>query len=99
MTWLINGGTTTGFCIVDGGEVLLLNAFLHPASERFLFNADRRLRDARSRQPSRIFRRRLTACSPRRGPSLPEAVMTQVRSSARPVPARPFRTPDMRSSP
>jgi N-methylhydantoinase A len=34
----------------------LLNAFLHPAMERFLFNADRRLRDARSRQPLRIFR-------------------------------------------
>src|SRR6266702_3867487 len=34
----------------------LLNAFLHPAIERFLFNADRRLRDARSRQPLRIFR-------------------------------------------
>ena len=34
----------------------LLNAFLHPAMERFLFNADRRLRDARARQPLRIFR-------------------------------------------
>jgi N-methylhydantoinase A/oxoprolinase/acetone carboxylase beta subunit len=34
----------------------LLNAFLHPAMELFLFNADRRLRDARSRQPLRIFR-------------------------------------------
>ncbi|HTU08919.1 MAG TPA: hydantoinase/oxoprolinase family protein [Trebonia sp.] len=34
----------------------LLNAFLHPAMERFLFNADRRLRDARARQPMRIFR-------------------------------------------
>ena len=158
MTWLINvdnGGTTTGFCLVDGGEVRytktlttpydlsrclferrrrgaepradragqqtvrargqapghrgerlgrggaseglyprhllgavpllffwelvadplryprtwwsLLNAFVHPAIERFLFNADRRLRDARARQPSRTFRRRLTACSPRRG--------------------------------
>ena len=21
MTWLINGGTTTGFCLVEGGEV------------------------------------------------------------------------------
>jgi N-methylhydantoinase A/oxoprolinase/acetone carboxylase beta subunit len=178
MTWLINvdnGGTTTGFCLVDGGEERytktlttpsdlsrclfdglakasergarrlviaasgsdsadgearakgctrhllgavpllfswelvadplryprtwssLLNAFLHPASERFLFNADRRLRDARARQPSRIFRRRLTACSPRRG-ACPEAVMKQVRSLARPVPAWPPRTPGMRSS-
>ncbi len=34
----------------------LLNAFLHPAMERFLFNADRRLRDARAPQPLRIFR-------------------------------------------
>jgi N-methylhydantoinase A/oxoprolinase/acetone carboxylase beta subunit len=34
----------------------LLNAFLHPAMERFLFSADRRLRDARARQPLRIFR-------------------------------------------
>jgi N-methylhydantoinase A/oxoprolinase/acetone carboxylase beta subunit len=34
----------------------LLNAFLHPAMERFLFNADRRMRDARARQPLRIFR-------------------------------------------
>src|SRR6201981_1986571 len=34
----------------------LLNAFLHPAMARFLFNADRRLRDARARQPLRIFR-------------------------------------------
>jgi N-methylhydantoinase A/oxoprolinase/acetone carboxylase beta subunit len=34
----------------------LLNAFLHPAMERFLFNADRRLRDTRARQPLRIFR-------------------------------------------
>jgi hypothetical protein len=41
--------------------------FLHPAMQRFLFNADRRLRDARARQPLRIFRRRLTACSPRPG--------------------------------
>jgi N-methylhydantoinase A len=43
----------------------LLNAFLHPAMQRFLFNAGRRLRDAPARQPSRIFRRRLTARSPR----------------------------------
>jgi N-methylhydantoinase A len=49
----------------------LLNAFVHPAIERFLFNADRRLRDARARQPSRTFRRRLTACSPRRGRACP----------------------------
>ncbi|HUA28044.1 MAG TPA: hydantoinase/oxoprolinase family protein [Streptosporangiaceae bacterium] len=34
----------------------LLNAFLHPAMELFLFNADKRLRDARARQPLRIFR-------------------------------------------
>jgi N-methylhydantoinase A/oxoprolinase/acetone carboxylase beta subunit len=34
----------------------LLNAFLHPSMERFLFNADQRLRDARARQPLRIFR-------------------------------------------
>jgi N-methylhydantoinase A len=34
----------------------LLNAFLHPSMELFLFNADRRLRDARARQPLRIFR-------------------------------------------
>ena len=50
----------------------VLNAFLHPASERFLYNADRRLRDARARQPSRIFRRRLTACSSRRGEPAPK---------------------------
>ena len=50
----------------------LLNAFLHPASERFLFNADRRLRDVRACQPSRIFRRRLTACPPRRGEPAPK---------------------------
>ena len=43
-----------------------LNAFLHPAMQRFLFNARRRLRDAPA-QPSRIFRRRLTARSPRPG--------------------------------
>ena len=47
-----------------------LNAFLHPAMQRFLFNAGRRLRDAPA-QPSRIFRRRLTACSPRRGRARP----------------------------
>ena len=34
----------------------LLNAFLHPAMERFLFSTERRLRDARARQPLRIFR-------------------------------------------
>jgi N-methylhydantoinase A len=34
----------------------LLNAFLHPAMEHFLFNAEARLRDARARQPLRIFR-------------------------------------------
>jgi hypothetical protein len=153
MTWLINvdnGGTTTGFCLVDGGEALSreltarvndlsvfgagrlviavsgsdsadgeaqakgctpvicsarsrcrsagkwsptpydirapgrASAFVHPASERFLFNADRRLLDARARKPSRIFRRRLTACSPRRGRACREAVMKQVRSLARP---------------
>ena len=38
--------------------------FLHPAMQRFLFNAGRRLPDAPARQLSRIFRRRLTACSP-----------------------------------
>ena len=47
--------------VADGDDIRrtwssLLNAFLHPAMERFLFNADRRLRDARSRQPLRIFR-------------------------------------------
>jgi hypothetical protein len=71
MTWLINvdnGGTTTGFYLAGGGE-----AFLHPAIERFFFNANRRLRDARARQPSRIFRRRLTACSPRRGRACPRS--------------------------
>ena len=38
----------------------LLNAFLHPAMERFLFNADRRLRDVRARQrhgPAELDRR------------------------------------------
>ena len=74
------------------------SAFLHPVSERFLFNADRRLRDARARKPSRIFRRRLTACSPRRGRVCPEAVMKQVRSFGATVPAWPCRTPGMRSS-
>src|SRR6266851_1587445 len=34
----------------------LLNAFLHPALEHFLFNAEARLRDAHARQPLRIFR-------------------------------------------
>ncbi len=34
----------------------LLNAFLHPAMERLLFNADRPLREPRARQPLRIFR-------------------------------------------
>jgi hypothetical protein len=77
----------------------LLNAFLHPAIERFFFNAGRRLRDARARQPSRTFRRKLTACSPIAAEPAPEAVMKQVRSLARPVPAWPFRTLDMRSSP
>ncbi len=34
----------------------LLNAFLHPAMERFLFNAEQRLRDQRARRPLLIFR-------------------------------------------
>ena len=34
----------------------LLNAFLHPAMERFLFNAERRLRDNKTRRPLLIFR-------------------------------------------
>ncbi len=34
----------------------LLNAFLHPAMERFLFNAELRLRDFRTRRPLLIFR-------------------------------------------
>ncbi len=34
----------------------LLNAFLHPAMERFLFNAEQRLRDHRARRPLLIFR-------------------------------------------
>jgi N-methylhydantoinase A/oxoprolinase/acetone carboxylase beta subunit len=34
----------------------LLNAFLHPAMERFLFNAERRLREYRTRRPLLIFR-------------------------------------------
>jgi N-methylhydantoinase A len=34
----------------------LLNAFLHPAMERFLFNAERRLRENRTRHPLLIFR-------------------------------------------
>ena len=34
----------------------LLNAFLQPATERFLLNAEARLRAARARQPLRIFR-------------------------------------------
>ena len=50
----------------------LLNAFLHPASERFLLNVGRRLRDARARQPWRMLRARLTACSPRRGEPAPK---------------------------
>jgi N-methylhydantoinase A/oxoprolinase/acetone carboxylase beta subunit len=29
----------------------LLNAFLHPAMERFLFNAESRLRESRTRRP------------------------------------------------
>ena len=34
----------------------LLNAFLHPAMERFLFNAESRLREHRTRRPLLIFR-------------------------------------------
>ena len=34
----------------------LLNAFLHPAMERFLFNAESRLRASRTRRPLLIFR-------------------------------------------
>jgi N-methylhydantoinase A/oxoprolinase/acetone carboxylase beta subunit len=34
----------------------LLNAFLHPAMERFLFNTEQRLRDHRTRRPLLIFR-------------------------------------------
>jgi N-methylhydantoinase A len=34
----------------------LLNAFLHPAMERFLFNAEGRLREHRTRRPLLIFR-------------------------------------------
>ena len=34
----------------------LLNAFLHPAMERFLFSAERRLREHRTRRPLLIFR-------------------------------------------
>lgn len=34
----------------------LLNAFLHPAMERFLFNTERRLREHRTRSPLLIFR-------------------------------------------
>lgn len=34
----------------------LLNAFLHPAMERFLFNAEQRLREQRTRRPLLIFR-------------------------------------------
>lgn len=34
----------------------LFNAFLHPAMERFLYSAERRLRDARAQQPLLIFR-------------------------------------------
>ena len=34
----------------------LLNAFLHPAMERFLYNAERRLREHRTRKPLLVFR-------------------------------------------
>ena len=34
----------------------LLNVFLHPAMERFLFNTERRLREHRTRRPLLIFR-------------------------------------------
>ncbi len=34
----------------------LLNAFLHPAMERFLFNAESRLREHRTRNPLLVFR-------------------------------------------
>jgi N-methylhydantoinase A len=34
----------------------LLNAFLHPVMERFLFNAESRLRESRTRRPLLIFR-------------------------------------------
>ena len=34
----------------------LLNAFLHPAMERFLFNTEGRLRESRTRRPLLIFR-------------------------------------------
>jgi N-methylhydantoinase A/oxoprolinase/acetone carboxylase beta subunit len=137
MKWLINvdnGGTTTGFCLVDGGKVRYTKTLTTPYDlSRCLFDglakaselaygrprlaaplqstdcirystthgtnalvqragpqlgllvtdparveglaattADRRLRDAWVRQPSRIFRRRLTACSPRRGEPAPK---------------------------
>ena len=34
----------------------ILNAFLHPAMEQFLYNAEKRLREARARHPLLIFR-------------------------------------------
>lgn len=34
----------------------LLNAFLHPAMERFLYNAERRLREHRTRRPLLVYR-------------------------------------------
>jgi hypothetical protein len=61
MTWLINvdnGGTATGFCLVDGSEALS---------------------------------RGLTA-------RVNDLAARGARRLARPVPAWPFRTPDMRSS-
>jgi N-methylhydantoinase A len=47
--------------VEDGDDVrrawtALLNAFLHPAMERFLYSAERKLRDYKTRNPLLIFR-------------------------------------------
>lgn len=47
--------------VEDGDDVrrawtALLNAFLHPAMERFLYSAERKLRDFKTRNPLLIFR-------------------------------------------
>ena len=63
MTWLINvgnGGTTTGFCLVDGGEVRYTKTLSTPCYlSRCLFDGLAKVSE-------------LTACSPRRGEPAPK---------------------------
>ncbi len=177
MTWLINvdnGGTTTGFCLIDGGEVRYTKTLTTPCDlSRYLFDGLAKASELAYGRPrlaallqstdcirysttqgtnalvqrarpqlgllvtdparveglaattaqaqedllaalvgdrwgpvsldvgddealSRELTTRVNDLSARR--ACPEAVMKQVRSLARPVPALPFRTPGMRSS-